>query len=204
MSESYPSQVIAVAERQARRAGRDFLAGLVESLDFPAALHTRPGPWAACWLDQHRTFSSAQTVVLSTPCVASFDAPSIVRVAVNHYSFDHTRAVCRRLGWGDPRDGEVSSATWRYELSALVEQLPVFVPWVATLVKAKAYREERLLFSPPDACHFWIHPNLLCDYAWSVAAWEANEQERRLLAAREARRRRRRAEGTVARREEQP
>jgi len=73
------------------------------------------------------------------------------------------------------------------------------VSWVAQLVLAKTHQNERLLFSPPEACHFWTHPNLLCDYAWTVKAWEANEQERLASERRESLRQLRRERRALAR-----
>ena len=198
MSRPYPCEIIQDAESRARRLRRVFLKQLADQLTLPAAFHTRPGPPATCWLDPDGRFNQAQIVTLSAPHVESLDAPLVLRISINYLRFLYGAAVRKRMGWPAVpawREHHI----WSYELSLLADQLLDFVPWVAQLVLAKTHQDERLLLSPPEACHFWIHPNLLCDYAWTVKAWEANEQERLANERREAARQLRRRKDGVQR-----
>ncbi len=192
MSRPYPCEIIQQVESQAKRLGREFLEQLAGQLSLPAFFHTRPGPPATCWLDPDGRFNQVQIVTLSAPCVESLEAPLILRVSINHLRFFYTASVRKRAGWPALCAWSERRPTWSYELSLLADQLMDFASWVAQLILAKTYQDERLLLSPPDACHFWVHPNLLCDYAWTVRAWEANEQERLASERREAERRPRR------------
>ncbi|MFB3883540.1 MAG: hypothetical protein ACE149_19920 [Armatimonadota bacterium] len=178
MSRPYPSEIIREAESRAKRLGREFLEQLAGQLSLRAFFHTRPTPPATCWLDPDGLFNQAQMVTLSAPCVESLKAPLILRVSINHLRFFYAATVRKRADWPAVSSWQEKPATWSYELSLLADQLMDFVPWVAQLVLAKTCQDERLLLSPPDACHFWVHPNLLCDYAWTVKAWEVNEEER--------------------------
>lgn len=178
MSRLYPCEIIQEAESRARRLRRVFLKELAAQLALPAVFHSRPGPPATCWLDPDGCFNQAQIVTLSAPCVESLEAPLILRVSINCLSFLYEARVRRRMGWPVPPAWQEQTNAWSYELSLLAGQLMDFVPWVAQLVLAKTHRDERLLLSPPEVCHFWTHPNLLCAYAWTMRAWEANEQER--------------------------
>lgn len=199
MSRPYPSEIIQEAESRAKRLRRSFLEQLTEQLSLPAFLHTRPGPSATCWLDPDGRFNQVQIVTLSAPHVESLDAPLILRVSINYLRFFYAATVRKRAGWPVLSSWQEQPHTWSYELSLLADQLLDFVPWVAHLALAKTHQDERLLLSPPEACHFWIHPNLLCDYAWTVKAWEANEQERAESERREAMRQVRRQERGLAR-----
>lgn len=198
MSRPYPSEIIQEAESRAKRLRRSFLEQLTEQLSLPAFFHTRPGLPATCWLDPEGRFNQTQIVTLSSPHVESLDAPLILRVSINYLRFFYAAAVRKRAGWPDLSAWQEQPHSWSYELSLLADQLMEFVPWVAHLALAKTHQDERLLLSPPEACHFWIHPNLLCDYAWTLRAWEANEQERVESERREATRQSRRQERGLA------
>jgi hypothetical protein len=178
MPRPYPSEIIREAESRTKRLRRLFLEELADRLVLPACFHARPGPPATCWLDPEGRFNQAQIVTLSAPCVESLEAPLLLRVSINYLRFFHEAAVCRRMEWPLPSAWPQRRRTWSFELSLLAGQLLGFGPWIAHLVLAKTRRDERLLLSPPDPCHFWGHPNLLCEYAWTVEAWEASEQER--------------------------
>ncbi len=201
MPRPYPFEIIQEAESRVKRLRRLFLEQLAEQLSLPAFFHTRPGPPTTCWLDPEGRFNQAQIVTLSSPHVESLEAPLIVRVSLNYLRFRYEARVRDRMGWPAPSAWPEQQCTWSFELSLLADQLLDFVPWVAQLVLAKTCQDERLLLSPPEACHFWIHPNLLCDYAWTVKAWEANEQERVENERRNAMRRVRRQECGLAHRE---
>ncbi len=169
----------------ARRARHDFLVALENALDRPAVRLRRKHTVA--W----REDDTLDHVYVYAWHGRDQAAPRISRIAVNHYRFTASRRTLTLLGVR-ASDRPARREELHLEMTVLDTELAEFARWLPLWVAGRI-EQTATIPEPPHACHVWHQGWETADYAWSVAAWEANrawrEEQDAAKAARLAHRR---------------
>ena len=117
-----------------------------------------------------------ELVSWSRPDAGRTRAPSITRIAGNHFAFDFSRPLVSRLGfrptspWSPPRPR--STPELDFEWTALDDELEVLARWLPSWMQAKLDPTLGIEL-PPVPSHVFgrnLHTSV---YAWTKAAWDA-------------------------------
>jgi hypothetical protein len=147
------------------------LAGLADSPPLIADRRRRVLAWR-----RRERLERVELVSWSRPEAGRTRAPSITRIAGNHFAFDVSQALVRRLGfrptspWSRPRPR--STPELDFEWTALDDELEPLARWLPSWMQAKLDPTLGIAL-PPVPSHVFgrnLHTSV---YAWTKAAWEA-------------------------------
>jgi hypothetical protein len=148
-----------------------------EIRDAASHLVTLPRVPGIVWR-QGDALHALRLIDISWPGPGKNDAPEIVRININHSRVPLTRSEAAHLAL----DSSVSSApartSFHLEWTVLGEQLVAFAPFIAAWLWMKTGPEARQVLPPPHACYIWGSDPRRIDYAWSIAAWQAQNAYR--------------------------
>lgn len=117
-----------------------------------------------------------ELVSWSRPDAGRMRAPSITRIAGNHFAFDVSQALVRRLGfrqtspWSPPRPR--STPELDFEWTAVDDELEALARWLPSWMQAKLDPSLAIAL-PPVPSHVFGRSLHTSVYAWTQAAWDA-------------------------------
>lgn len=124
----------------------------------------------ASWTDDSQHLNYVNIYAYTAPDALQSDRPFILRLAINKGAGDISVArkgpSCRGL-----------NRKWCFELTVLPEEILEFLPWVVSLVEAKAKGLLSSVDEPPYPVTFNLDNRSLATEAWTQQARQRIEQE---------------------------
>lgn len=118
--------------------------------------------YIASWIDDRDKLNYVNIYACAAPDRLITDRPFILRIAVNQGA--------GQIGATQSRSCSKLNQTWRFELTVLPEEILDFLPWIVSLVKAKAQGESSFTQEPPHVLSANA-PNLLfAEKVWTQQA----------------------------------
>lgn len=124
----------------------------------------------ASWTDHSQHLNYVNIYAYTAPDALQSDRPFILRLTINRGAGDISVArkgpLCRGL-----------NRKWSFELTVLPEEILDFLPWIISLVEAKAKGLLSLVEEPPYPVTFNLANQLLATEAWTQQAKQKMERE---------------------------